>query len=91
MHTQLAYTLAEVTMSTEENEVQAQLARLSEAWKTYSVTAGDPARGLEHLHATWRCNRALEALSSTGLHLWQDILWNSKQGQFVILDKSTTI
>ena len=79
-------------MSTKENkEVQMYLDELTAAWRVYEATYNDPSRQLEHLDATWRCNRALEVLYSMGLAMRKDYDWSSKQRHFVILDKSTTI
>ena len=78
-------------MSTKETEIQAHLDTLTVAWQVYEATYNDPLRQLEHLDATWRCNRTLEALHDAGMSMRRDFDWSTTQKRFVILDKRTAI
>lgn len=77
-------------MSTKETEIEVHLTALSSAFIIYLSTRDDRSRQLEHLDATWRCNRVLEALYGAGMTMRVQYDWDAIAQQFVILDKSTT-
>jgi hypothetical protein len=58
-----------------QDELDAHLQALTDAWNRYAESYHSPVPQLGHLHAVWAANRELDWLYAHNLHLWRDIVW----------------